>query len=184
MHIGRLILIAGPSVIGKSFFINLLKSGDLKKFSEQLGIMEPNLWNYLTAKEVREMQTLEVKRLIFHYDLTGPWKRSLQSGFIEDYSLEILNNSKEIIVVTLWAKPEIILKRYLTRQRESKNIIRLLHRLVFPAKEIKLYNNSSKLLILYREWYEFCGKFNLKAHWIVNTMSNPITYESFNEPSC
>ena len=183
MYVGTLILIAGPSGIGKSYFIDLLLQGNLKKFSDHLGIGESDSWKHITAKELRENPALEADRIIFHYDLTGPWKRGIQSGFMADRSLEILNVAKDATVVTLWARPEVILERYLKRQKETKSILRFLHRLAIPAKETKLYRNPSGLLSLYREWYDFCQRLNLKGQWMVNSIDNLVTHEPLSEHS-
>jgi len=177
MGVNRIVLIAGPSGIGKSYFIDRLSQGDLEEFAEDLNIEEPAAWQHVFAKELRENPAQVAERIFFHYDLTGPWKHNIQNGFWGDRSLQVLDSAGATTVVTLFASPEVILRRYFKRQKETKGLFRFLFRLARPAQEIKLYREPAKLLTLYHEWYEFCQSRYLKDHWQVNTTDNPMGYE-------
>jgi hypothetical protein len=191
VYVEKLVVLAGPSGIGKTFMVDRLGPGPFAEFSKQLGITEPGLWDYTSTKKLHEAPDLEIDRLIFHYDLARLWKRKYRSGYSEDPVLKILSNSKEITVATLWAKPEIILRRLLERQRrkahdtrhKSRAIMRMLYRWAFPREVTKLYRNPADLQSIYREWIRFCGDFSLEAHWLVDTTSDALAYCPLDEHS-
>ena len=184
--VNKLIVIAGPSAVGKSFLINRLQSDAFPQFSAQLGITEPALWSVKTALDLEDIHELQEDRLIVHYDLTRPWKRRLHSGYMEDQPLTILQAAIEITFITLLATPEILLARFFSRRGEHpvRGIFRLTSLLKPRHKDItRLYRNPSELLSLYIEWTNFCKKFSPKAHWIVDATKEPLTFTSLSEHS-
>jgi hypothetical protein len=191
VYVEKLVVFAGPSGIGKTFMVERLGHAPFAELSKQLGITEPGLWDDAWGKELHETPDLEVERLIFPYDLARLWKRKYRSGYSEDPLLKVLSTSKEITVATLWARPEIILERFLERQRrkahdtrhKSRAIMRMLYRRAFPREVTKLYRNPADLPFLYREWIRFCRDFSLEAHWLVDATSDSLAYCPLDENS-
>jgi hypothetical protein len=200
MHVDKLMVIAGPSGVGKSFLIKQLQLGSFPQFVKQLEMADPNLWTYVLARHLEKIREHKIDRLFLHYDLTRPWRRKLRSGYLEDQPLRILTTSKEITVVTLPGTPEILMSRIVARRKarserhksKAKSNIRLFSRLAFLGNQrnkkkqkdvLQLYKNPSELLSLYDEWMKFCRGIKLKSHWIVNTMEDPPTFISLKEYS-
>jgi hypothetical protein len=191
IYVDRLVVIAGPSGVGKTFLVNRLGNGPLMEFSKQLGITELGLWSHPWGQELEEAPDLEVDRLIFPYDLARLWKFEYRSGYSEDALLKILHTANDITVVTLWARPEIILRRFRERRRrkaydtqcKGKAIIRMLYQRAFPPEVTKLYRNAADLQSLYHEWIRFCGDFDLSAHWLADTTSDQVAYCALDERS-
>jgi SAM-dependent methyltransferase len=109
-RIDRLIVVAGPTDSGKSTFIRRLQKGGMPLIASQLGLEDASSWKFTSALQLHALREAHIDRLILHYDFLRPWNRSAQTHE-RDEALDLLESANEITFVTLWAKPETLLRR-------------------------------------------------------------------------
>src|SRR4051812_35157386 len=119
MHIDRLLVIAGPSGSGKSHLIQKLRAGELPRVAEALRLGETGSWRTLLVREVPHLDGERLGPAMFHYDLLRPWRPRQAPRFAEDEMLcAVLAAATpyEVTVITLWASPEVLLRRIVERR--------------------------------------------------------------------
>jgi len=185
ISVNKLVLFAGPPASGKSTLIQELQMGRINFLSQKLGLDNISLWRCIETQKLHELSDLHIDRLILQYDFLRQWKlKYFNQNYEEDGPLDILNSSTEIIFVTLWIDPSILIKRIAVRQLDAltqcKNPFKffVFLRSVHTRKRLKqLYSNVDELLCQYDKWLKFCETYTTKSHWILkNTEDVPILY--------
>ena len=145
----KLIVIAGPSGVGKSHTIRLMRTGLLTAVSDKIGLARTE-WVSLNMKRVSELSDFNLRCLVVECDTAWPWKDRHSHDFS---SHKFLTQShqifKELAVVNLWATPEVLRQRRLLhmQQRRSKKsdslkIARMDELLSSPSLYLSLYEGE------------------------------------------
>jgi hypothetical protein len=180
IHVDRLVVLAGPPGSGKSTFIKNLTTGNLPSIASQLGLTNPLSCKHITVKEWRQSYEQQTDQLIYEYDFLGQWKRRLfHQAYEEDEPLRLLDTAREIMFVTLWARPKILAQRLELRQPAPLKVFLKLAKSRHALRRIRvllatknLYKDPAKLLPLYEKWFQFCGRYHASAHWLMDTSEN------------
>ncbi len=191
MCVNQLLMIAGPSGVGKTTLIERLQEGNLPSLCEKLELGDTALWKYVTIKELLTITDSMVDQMLLEYNLNRVWKSYAAYGYIDERHLQILDTSKEIILITLWASPETLRHRIITRTVKGLfwtfglnsihlklHILRSFHK---TRKRYRLYKNPHYVYSLYSEWFTFCKRRKLKAHWIIDTTKRDPRIISFEQ---
>ena len=196
IHVNRLIIVAGPSCVGKTSLLNSLQHGPMPRLPDRLQIGDIASWTFAYTKELRKEDRSHVDRMILHYDMGRYWKRNFRASFKEDTPLDILDRSSEIYILTLWAPPGVLLQRYRSRilrgygSRLMRRPLTTLYGLATFVSEGGLrryrrmkqfYKRPAALRCLYEKWFAFCEMYDLREHWVVDTVEEELSYSRVGE---
>lgn len=168
----QLLVFAGLSCAGKTTLIEQIQKGNLEPLSEQLGIIEPDMWTIINAVDLSKMDQDFMTRLILHYDIYSQYSGNERFNYLT----ELIDKSKKVLFVTLYASPEALKQRIKARLINSFNYL-----LDKPQKYeagyfkglFKIYQNycdSRVLLKFYDLWFKYCeAQFENIDHWIVDS---------------
>lgn len=192
MCVNQLLMIAGPSCVGKTTLIQRLQEGNLPFLCQKLELGDPSLWKYIKPKQLGETTELYLDHLILQYDLLGLKELDFDKGYREDETLRILESSNEITVLTLWTTFETLHSRNLSRI--PKNLLgafrfeSFYNTLLYVLRKYhairwrrKFYKNPYNIYSLYTRWFTFCKRRKLKAHWIIDTTKRDPRIISFEQ---
>jgi len=179
IHVKRLILLAGVPCVGKSFLIKRIREGSAPLLSEQLEMSHPSSWMYVSASELPAGGASFIEQMVLHYDLLGPWEDGRRDYEACGVLGAILDGSDEATVVTLWATPEDLLRRLRQRQarllwsfRNWRDHQQRLYRWRRFRRIERLYADPPRLFAQYDQWFAFCSRYRVKAHYMVISVSD------------
>ena len=170
MHVKQLIIVAGPSCVGKTTLVKRIQEGGATSLSEQLGIDDPYSWNYVEAAQLSKVSESFVERMIVLYGIK-PYFREVNESV-----LGILNTSDELTILTLFAPAQVLLQRM--KRRDFPRLLSLISRGRFRKslsllwrirRRRQVYVDQRELLLLFDKWIEFCDTLGAKSHWVMNT---------------
>jgi len=173
MQVRSIILVAGPSGVGKSHFIDSLGTASGKGLASELGISSKECFELLHAKDVTT-QHLSHERLMIHYDIARPWKQGFPFDYAREPVLSSLSSAESLAIVTLWLPRELLVTQFVRRQRLGGRLLmrasralptRLRHR---SALALKLYRNPVEYSRMYSSWFQFCQSLPSQAHWLLD----------------
>ena len=179
VYVRSLIVVAGPSCAGKSHFIEDIKANRFPGIAKQLEIATPSMWQHKELGRFRPPPESSINRLILHcaFWLFGP-------AYQEVDGLEVLRHSDQITFVTLWVHPDSLLQRLKIRRTrallgfgKATDFRTRMQRLKQLRLREQVYRNPSALFSHYRDWFNFCARYNARAHWVVDvTRSKPVLF--------
>lgn len=73
MTISRIIILAGPLGIGKSFLAEQLLNGQWPEMASSIGMINPEDWQCIEAQQVSQIKEPNLDKVLFHYNLLRPW---------------------------------------------------------------------------------------------------------------
>ena len=191
----RVVLIAGPSCVGKTTFVNKLRSGEMPEITQALDLEPLADWQYRDSYYADEAMSQElvkqsVDKLFLHWTVAYPslkvsLRRFLAGGSYEKAArLKLLQNATRIDCLVLRARQESLLARVkmreevvLARRAARKDSYWLFREKMANVKALEsLYADSARLEALYREWVVFCRDVPVSAIYEVDVSANtPIT---------
>ena len=183
MSLKRLVIVAGPTAVGKSFFLKKLMHRTFSDVPAQLYLSGAE-WQEVRARQFdidypQPFPAILPNHIVLHYETTRTWRRPYD--FANDPSLELLHIAEKSTIVTLWAPAHILLDRFVShnfkswRRRAHRVAVRWFGKSFNPkytrlAELFALYRDGSpELERIYRDWFGFCSGFPVADHWIVDT---------------
>lgn len=114
-RINRLVVVAGPTSVGKSTFIRKMLSNSTPELAERLGVDNFSGWENSETLAVKKKHhnRLCIDRLIFHYDFLRPFGRSIETHD-RDEALNILKQADRISFITLFVAPNVLKRQIIT----------------------------------------------------------------------
>lgn len=113
--IENLVIVAGPTAVGKSTFIRALKNDKYPDLNKMLDIASFQNFDHVGATSILDTRKAHFENLIFHYDFLRSLLRS--SKTVErDEALHILSCAKSIKVVTLEISPSTLHQQLYDRE--------------------------------------------------------------------
>jgi len=170
-QINHLVVVAGVTSVGKSTFIERLKSPELR---QRFGIADRYV-TFFCHDEFDKLAKGPIETLVFHYDLLRPFDRPLQSHG-RDPALTLLSSAEKITLITLFNSAEELAKRKLKELAKLKPERTALRKLKELAKSklkhetkvaltrrgnilLRMYRNSKFLDSWYDAWFEEMQKY-------------------------
>lgn len=169
----RLIIVAGPSCVGKTFLIDRLQRYSYLELQEQLDMGDCSSWQYVNVSELPQIGQEEIERLVVHYDFYTQYSKEI--GF--KYLPELLSKSKDVTVLTLTV-PHDILCRRLSMRLAIRFVLRLCKLLIPKAKRrsySKLrkkqseYKKGNVIPELYEKWSQYLDTCNVTTSLLLDT---------------
>ena len=172
-RIDRLVLIGGPSCVGKSFLINKIKQDDCPDLCKQIGIEDPSLWSYLGAGNLACMPR-SMNSLIVHYDIC----RFSSKENIPPLQ-KLLRRSDHITALTLCIPSRILTrrvtlrlcKRFISLWLPSSPYLLQLRRLIYLYRKRKAFKLGTLAPDLYETWFDVLEDFSVESHWLLDSRS-------------
>lgn len=175
MEVKKLVILGGPSCIGKSYLIKKIRRGELPFVCEQLGISSDT-----PSVEAGALSQGEgyYPRMILHYDFV----RQMRGGRIRMLP-EAVDVSERVTYVTLVATRRAL--RHRVRKRLKRHLYGILHgswpEVRYGARflpSLPIYFNPRGLDALYQRWYDF-----IAAHpgerWTLDTSTDQVVISPY-----
>lgn len=175
----RLIVIAGPSAVGKSVLMDAMQ-GARPDSATGVGLLEmngPSDWRYLRACDFERKSYAPGDREVVHYDLCRK-RRHKEDLTSKSVLAKRMQGAGDLVIVTLWEEPKTMARRVWLRTlrggpdtggkktRRKRNI----HRYRNLGKLYMYGVHPGRLwLRYYTEWLRFCARFEARQHWVVRT---------------
>ena len=165
----RLVIIGGPSAVGKSTLLNSIQQGNNSVLCNQIALLNPDSCLYLDAAYLSKVRQSIVNRLILHYDFITQY--SPKKGFA--YLSNLIYKSNNVCVLTLCTPLNILFQRISLRLERvikySPNARAWIKRL---QRKEKMYKDQEKLLEAYERWLELIKECGVTKHMIINSAAN------------
>ena len=158
--IQQLLVVSGPTSIGKSTFIKKLMKNELGEVSKSLEMEDPSAWVMSSPILIKKnLKDAFHQKMIFHYDFLRPYQRSARVPKRDD-ALEIVDTADHVVFLTLWC-PSNMLRDRLKRGELDPNTVNG----VYKGRERYLqlyeeYKDPQKIYGHYQNWFEFTSSKN------------------------
>lgn len=172
--IGRTILVAGPSCVGKTTLMKKLRRGLLPDLQNRLKMGDLACWHFRDAMHMSDYPETEIPNLVLHYDIL----RLMDQGF-PDYAsdpvLGRLASCGELLILTLRERPEVLCRRCLQRRRRTWSLLtRGCFRLFYQryrrlGRKCRMYSAPSEVMALYENWFGFCSTLAATEHLVAHS---------------
>lgn len=110
--IEHLIVVSGPTSSGKSTVIRQMLGKRYPELETEIDVDNLDNWDSIGGMELREYSKVKTDGLIFHYDFLNPIGKSART-YDRDEALHILKCAKKITFITIYTKPERLIKQLL-----------------------------------------------------------------------
>lgn len=159
--IGHLVVVAGPTSVGKSTLVERLAKDPA--FAAGFGL-DPGPWTVTHAATVRKLPRGRHEHLLFHYDFLRPSRSGMRSHD-RDPVLQLLAVAERVTILTLIAP-----RNRLGQQLEQGEIGRKDRKVRQRDLDLRRhYAAGSFLLDWYSGWMDFCSRHaGARHHLIVN----------------
>jgi len=173
----RVIVIAGPSCVGKTRLISEMREGLHAPVRAALGLDDVHAWSYLNARGVVIRAMQPSRGLVLHYDIVRPLMERRVEGFGDDPGLAPMLSAAEVRVCSMWggaallrerAYRKLASRRWLDRRALRmplqwwERLRRLRRRQVWYCDEAFIRNR-------YIRWFEFVDSLsNVSRHLILD----------------
>ena len=184
LRTNQLIIVGGPSAVGKSTLLERIKKGDEQQICSQLDIRQPSSCLYCDAMHLHKICQPFVDQLVLHYDIL--YQYSPRYGF--KYLPDIICRSDDVCVLTLLTSSEVLFCR--TAPRLKKAMFSFMcsprksagKRLFYQWRTRKFYSSDRKLFRQYVKWDRFLEAYGVAKHFVLNSTNSDYTmlrpYES------
>ena len=171
MDIDQLIIVAGPTCVGKSTLMDAMRAGEERAVAGRLGLDDVTEWKFLSARKLYKRGEISGDKVVLHYDMTRRF------SFAEDQVIDLIGQVQNISVLTLWSAPATCLARVKERKRRIEanlhrrafrpiHMLTALRRLGRLARLCDLFETAPLLIQRYQEWFDHLAYFPLDQHWL------------------
>jgi len=170
-RIGELVVVAGATGSGAAALARQLASGQAPEVAAQVGTGDGSSFRLVDANELSEFSEPVVERMLLHYDILRPHRRSAKTH-ARDEVMDVLRCAQRVSFVTLWRSPELLRRSY-----ESEPVS-LLTRAGWRfegrrrRKVLQELEDPKEMVGHYRRWFDFTGGVNAR-HFVVLPDAEP-----------
>jgi SAM-dependent methyltransferase len=169
-RIGRLLLVSGPSACGKSTIIERLCRGEAGAIATACDFDPAQEWASLDTTRIHRDRRARIDRLLLHYDILRPWRRPARYHRRVE-GLDVLDCSDRVRVVTLLARPDVLLNRVEQRLETVSTNQEKRRRRLLDLRE--LYRRPRLVARLVLEWFEYLASRGIEPVIIDNGQDPP-----------
>jgi len=170
-RIRRMLVIAGPTSVGKSTFIEKLRDGEFPELEKELGFHDLKNWESQTGGSLMNLKQAKVDSMIFHYDFLRVHFRSERTPD-RDPVMDVLGVADEITFITLTAPREVLLKRLHSSEIEPKMVDGKFKGNKRHVAIRDIYSRPGGIDRQYRSWFDFV-KTKSSRQYVVDTSVDP-----------
>lgn len=176
----NLVVIAGPSAVGKSTLLEKIQQNKLPYLSRQVGVEDPDSYLYLSPRTLVLLPQNYIENVVFHYDMLLHYG----SRGCFPYLPGLISGSSNAIVLTLCI-PNQLLINHISSRFDARFTSFIRRPNVIGIKRLRKYRNqklfykgksnfgqASNLAELYGKWSESIEAYGAKNHLIVDPCSS------------
>ena len=133
--VGHLVVVAGPTAVGKSTLIERMRAGSAPEIAAQLGLSGFEDFAVVSADALSADRQRRTEKLILHYDTALPHVEEHAWTYARDPALDLLACAERVSVVSLRASAKTLRERLVEsefggrRPRGSRDLYQLWERL-------------------------------------------------------
>jgi hypothetical protein len=170
-RIGELVVVAGVTGSGSAELAGQLARGQAPELAQALGLQDAGEWKLVDANDLAEFSEPAVPRLILHYDILRPHRRSAKTH-ARDEVMDVLGCSAQRSFATLWRPPDALRRRFQAHPVPWHTRAGWLFEGRRRSKLLKEFKDPRELEGHYRRWFEFAEGAGGR-HWVVSPDAEP-----------
>jgi len=160
-HVGYLLIIGGTTSSGKSTLISRLKQGKLPEVAEAIDMDARDNWIYTDAVRIRNIETENIQKAVYHYDLLRTFKSDTYT-YSREQGIDVLDCADKRSAVTIWCDPDVMCQRQQTKLRKGMR-----HWRERRVKDVlALYKDGRQLAQQYRKWIAYCRQKHVQLFFV------------------
>lgn len=174
----RVIVIAGPSCVGKTTLIGQFQQYEHRQVANLLGLRDPDMWDYANARRVpTDFTDPGAVGLVLHYDILRPMMERRITSYADDPGLAAALQASQLTICTVWGDGELLRTRAAIkisqRSRLSASALRLPVQGWMRRRRLqtlrKWYRDDAFIRKCYASWFKFTESATGAApHWILD----------------
>lgn len=188
--IEEVIVVAGPSCIGKTTFLKRFREAQFDDIEKQLSVNEPSSWPsfdaYFVGKKYRLEANIHGERHAFlQWTIPTPHlKLQLRSmlllgSYDRPERIALLNSATKLTVLTLVASRERMITRVegrinRIREKHAGNVAKIERCQKQLDKLQALYKRPDVLTGMYKGWFKFCETLDVDRSCLIRYDDEPI----------
>jgi hypothetical protein len=170
-RIGTLVVVAGSTGSGHVELAQELAAGGRPELTALMGGSAGGGWRLVDADRMTDVREPAVERMILHYDLLRPHRRSAKTH-ARDEVMDVLRCAQRLAFVTLWRPPASLRRRF----QEHAVPLRTRAGLAFEGRRrrkiLRELADPAEILGHYRRWLAFT-KTQPGPHVVVSPEGEP-----------
>lgn len=109
----RVIIMAGPSCVGKTTIMGRLERRQCRELALALGLTEPQNWAFCNARRLPPsgVDGAAPRRLVLHYDISRPRRERSIESFERDPALASAVAAPNLCICSVWGTAELLRER-------------------------------------------------------------------------
>ena len=167
----RLVIVGGPSAVGKTTFLDSMQQGEMPDFLDQISISNPDSYLCLSQRRLLKLNKPFVDKLFLHYDFIHKYAPDTPQSGLSNLS-DMINRSNSVCALTLCAPQKVLFDRItsrLERIKKKKDSPSSRRRIEQLEKKKEMYNTPEVLFDAYQEWLNFIEECGVARHMIINS---------------
>ena len=170
-RIGELVIVAGATGSGSAALAEQLASGRASEIAALAGIGDASGFTRVDADDFSEFSEPEVDRLILHYDILRPHRRSAKTH-ARDEVMDALCCARRVTFVTLWRPPDLLRRSFESQPVSFATRAGWFFEGRRRRKLLQEFADPRELTGHYRRWFEFTRATQAR-HFVVSPDGEP-----------
>jgi len=170
-RIGELVIVAGATGSGSAALAEQLASGQAPEVAAFAGTGDGSGFTRVDANDFSEFSEPEVDRLILHYDLLRPHRRSAKAH-ARDEVMDVLRCAQRVTFVTLWRPPDLLRRSFESHPVSFATRAGWFFEGRRRRKLLREFADPQELTGHYRRWFGFT-RGTRAGHFVVSPDGEP-----------
>jgi len=170
-RIGELVVVAGITGSGSTELARQLARGEAPELAALAETGGGAGWVHVDANDLAEFAEPEAPRLILHYDILRPHRRSAKTH-ARDEVMDVLGCARRVTFVTLWRPPEPLRRRFKAHPVSLSTRAGWFFEGRRRRKLLREFKDPEELAGHYRRWFEFTAATRAR-HFLVSPDAEP-----------
>jgi SAM-dependent methyltransferase len=170
-RIGELVVVAGATGSGSATLARQLASGQAPEVAALAGTGNGSGFTLVDANDFSEFSEPAVDRLLLHYDILRPHRRSAKTH-ARDEVMDVLRCAQRVTFVTLWRPPELLRRSYESEPVSFATRAGWFFEGRRRRKLLAEFADPQELTGHYRRWFDFASGTHIR-HIVVSPDAEP-----------
>ena len=170
-RIGELVVVAGATGSGSALLARQLASGQAPEVAAAAGTGDGSGFVLVDANDFSEFSEPKVDRLILHYDILRPHRRSAKTH-ARDEVMDVLRCAQRVTFVSLWRPPELLRRGFESEPVSFATRAGWLFEGRRRRKLLQEFADPRELMGHYQRWFAFTSATQAR-HFVVSPDAEP-----------